>query len=129
MADEPRTASSHPPLRISSEIQGNVLAAFNKDLQAFLFLAFPDGGHGRRWLGDLEPLVASTKEVEDFNERFSAARRRIGHDPVELHAVWSNVTLTFRGLAQLARSETIKELPRRFAGISGRGSEASYSCR
>ena len=94
-----------------------MLAAFNKDHQAFLLVALADAQRGRRWLGDVAPLVATTKEVEDFNERFSAERRQTRRDPENLNAVWTNVTLTFRGLSKLAKRETVNEIPRRFAAL------------
>lgn len=31
-----------PPLRRSTEIQGNILAAFNKDYMTFRYVRFPD---------------------------------------------------------------------------------------
>jgi Dyp-type peroxidase family len=105
------TGDSDPPLRSSVEIQGNVLAAFNKGHQMFLLVAFADAGRGRRWLGDMAPLVATTKAVEDFNEAYSTCRRRLGCNPDEFRAVWTNVTLTFRGLSRLARLETIAQIP------------------
>jgi Dyp-type peroxidase family len=111
------TGDSDPPLRNSVEIQGNVLAAFNKGQQTFLLVAFADAGRGRQWLGDMAPLVATTKAVEDFNEGFSACRRQPGCNPDNLRAVWTNVTLTFRGLSRLAKPETIAQIPSRFSAL------------
>jgi Dyp-type peroxidase family len=111
------TRDSDPPLRNSVEIQGNVLAAFLKGHQMFLLLAFADAGRGRQWLGDMAPLVATTKRVEDFNEAYSACRRRLGCDPDDLRAVWTNLTLTFRGLSRLAKPETVDQIPSRFSAL------------
>jgi Dyp-type peroxidase family len=111
------TGDSDPPLRNSVEIQGNVLAAFNKSHQMFLLVAFADAGRGRQWLGDMASLVATTKAVEDFNENYSACRRLPGCDPNDLRAVWTNVTLTFRGLSRLAKRETIDQIPRRYSAL------------
>ena len=36
-----------PKLRGSLEIQGNVLAAFNKDHMTYRYIRFPDGAKGR----------------------------------------------------------------------------------
>jgi Dyp-type peroxidase family len=55
----------------AKEIQGNILAGFNKDHQFFVFLQFPDGGSGRAWLAELLPKVATTKQVATF-EAFAA---------------------------------------------------------
>ena len=109
--------NSDPPLRSSVEIQGNVLAAFNKDHQTFLLVAFADAKRGQQWLRDIEGLVATTKEVEDFNEEFSARRSREGRDPENLHAVWTNVTLTLGGLSKVAKPETVAQIPSRFSAL------------
>jgi Dyp-type peroxidase family len=111
------TGDSEPPLRSSVEIQGNVLAAFNKGHQMFLLLAFADAARGRQWLGDMAPLLATTKAVEDFNEAYSACRRRPDCDARDLRAVWTNVTLTFRGLTRLATPATIDQIPDRFLAL------------
>lgn len=94
------------PLRDSLEIQGNILAGFNKDLQAFLFLQFPDDlREARRWLQLLvagePPLLAMTKPVAAFNQRFRALRAASGDDPESLRVTWVNLGLTHAGLVQL----------------------------
>jgi Dyp-type peroxidase family len=87
------------PLRSSEEIQGNILAGFNKDHQVFLFLMFPDAARGQAYLGELAPRIATTKQVATFNAQFSNARRMSGgDDPQSLNAVWLNIGLTSRGL-------------------------------
>jgi len=111
------TNHSDPPLRSSVDIQGNVLAAFNKHRQMFLLVHFPDAERGRNWLGSMTSLVATTKEVEDFNERFSACRRQPGCDPDNLQAVWTNITLTFAGLTRVAKPETVALIPSRFLAL------------
>ncbi|MGW1998115.1 Dyp-type peroxidase [Embleya sp. NPDC001921] len=97
-----------PPLRTSTEIQGNILAAFNKDFMAFRYLRFlareQDGGKGARgWLSAILNTIAVTAEVEDFNEVFSLSRRAYGHDPENLTATWVGVSLTYEGLRAVAK--------------------------
>ncbi|MFJ9419198.1 Dyp-type peroxidase [Streptomyces sp. NPDC101227] len=93
-----------PPLRRSREIQGNILAAFNKDHMAFRYVRFPDdkGAGGRGWLSVMLNTVSVTATVEDFNEEFSLSRRAYGQDP-SLTATWVAVSLTYDGLLQVAR--------------------------
>jgi Dyp-type peroxidase family len=88
--------------RESETIQGNVLAAFNKDNQVFIFLQFSDPQYGAAWLGDLVPRLATTKAVAFFNDAFSQARRSSGGDPSNLKALWLGVGLTKEGLFKLA---------------------------
>ncbi|MGW7020109.1 Dyp-type peroxidase [Streptomyces decoyicus] len=100
-----------PPLRRSTEIQGNILAAFNKDYMTFRYVRFPDdkGAGGRGWLSVMLNTVSVTEAVEDFNEEFSLSRRAYGQDP-SLTATWVGVSLTFQGLLQVAREpEKVKQ--------------------
>lgn len=92
--------SNDTPLRASTNIQGKILAAFNKDHAVFLFVEL-SAGTARGWLGDLVPLTAVTKEVEDFNEEFSAKRHGDGQDPTDMHAQWVGLGFTVDGLQKL----------------------------
>lgn len=87
------------PLRRSTSIQGNVLAAYNKDHQCFLLYHFGDQGQGRLWLGAIAAQVAATGAVEDYNDMFRAARDAGTQLPP---ATWINVGLTAQGLLMLA---------------------------
>jgi Dyp-type peroxidase family len=91
-----------PVLRESQEIQGNVLAAFNKDHQVFRFVRFTDEKLGRTWLAAMLGHIATTADVEDFNEVFSLGRTMFGGDPAGLKATWANVSLTPEGLVELS---------------------------
>jgi Dyp-type peroxidase family len=94
------------PLRTSTEIQGDILAGFNKDYRLYLFLRFPDQYHGRAWLKELIPYIADTKEVAAFNALFSLSRHAAGgKDPVNLKATWVNVDFTLDGLKLLLKAD------------------------
>jgi Dyp-type peroxidase family len=83
------------------EIQGNILAGFNKDHQAFVFLSFGGAKAARHWLADLVDDVATTAEVKAFNDLFKAVvRRRHGREGV-VEATWLNVAFTYRGLRRI----------------------------
>src|ERR1035437_1374609 len=97
-----RPQPPYPDLRSNTNIQGNVLAGFNKDHQAILFLHIPDQSHGQTLLNDLLPLVSTNADVTDFNQKFSAARRSAHQDPDDLSATWIGVSLTFSGLRVLS---------------------------
>ncbi|TWV57403.1 peroxidase [Streptomyces misionensis] len=92
-----------PPLRTSTNIQGNILAAFNKDIQLFRLLRFTDVDLARYWLSGMAETVSRSKDVEDFNERFSAQRKaNQGSDPEQLKALWVSLSLTSAGLQYVA---------------------------
>src|SRR5215203_4623844 len=90
------------PLRNSEEIQGNVLGAFNKDHTTFLLLNFTNRDGVRNWLKAVLPRVTTTKELEEWNAEFSAAKRANGGIDPPMFAVWVNVGLTIDGLHALA---------------------------
>lgn len=116
-----------PVLRGSREIQGNVLAAFNKDHQRLRFLRFTDPRRARTWLAALLGHVAVTADVEDFNEAFSLARARSGADPAGMRATWTNVALTPEGIAILSVNPeaTRQDLAHHFPHTAEQAAEAN----
>lgn len=95
------------------KIQGNILAGFNKDHQAFVFLSFGGAKAARRWLADLVDDVATTAEVRAFNDLFKlVGRRHHGREGV-VTATWLNIAFTCRGLDRLG-APGLAELPGEF---------------
>lgn len=90
-----------PKLRDSTEIQGNILAAFNKDHLTYLYVRFPDAQRGRAWIAGMLNCVSVTKDVEDFNEQFSVARSAFDIDP-GFTASWVGMSMTYEGLKMVA---------------------------
>jgi Dyp-type peroxidase family len=83
------------------EIQGNILAGFNKDYASFLFLALPaEQAQAREWLRGLVGEVATAEEVRQFNDLFRAVRSRRGREGT-VEATWMNLAFTHEGLAAL----------------------------
>lgn len=113
----------------AEDIQGDILAGFNKDYRMYLFLNFPkDANRARGWLGELVPRIATTKEVAAFNERFSAARHaRGGDDPENLKAIWINVSFTVAGLNTLLTADEHKNELKPFAAFSAGSAERAAS--
>jgi Dyp-type peroxidase family len=101
------------PLLEMEDIQGNILAGFNKDHQAFLFLAINlEGGDAeanqawaKRWLGQLVPRISTAAEVHQFNQLFRAIRARRNAEPRGLVASWINIAFTKSGIAKLVSPE------------------------
>ena len=94
------TAEEFRPLRLD-DIQGNILAPFNKPCQRFLFISFMNQvAKAREWLGQLlaRDGVASTKQVLEHNEAYKRAT------PEERKLVaqsWVGVSFTSSGLVTL----------------------------
>jgi Dyp-type peroxidase family len=87
------------------EIQGNSLAGFNKDHQAFLFVRLGDAAGGRAWLATLVPRVAPLSEVARFNDVRRSMIARLGREPRSLAVTWINVALSARGIELLKAPE------------------------
>lgn len=87
-------------------IQGNILAGFNKEHQSFIFVRFDELAAAREWLKSIVPEIASTTEVKQFNDLFSAVNRRRGRELGILKATWTNLAVTFRGLEALGVGAT-----------------------
>ena len=104
-ADDPtRPSVPNEPVLDVDNIQGNILAGFNKDHQAQLYLRIQDGQveHFRAWLGRLIPFIATTAEVLTFNRLFKSVRQRRGVETRTVMATWVNVGLSFRAVKLLA---------------------------
>jgi Dyp-type peroxidase family len=103
------------PLKLE-EIQGNVVAGFNKDHTSFLLFALPDDrAQARAWLADLVDEVATADEVQRFNDLFRTIRkRRRGREGV-VEAAWMNLALTHEGLAKLGVDQShLRQFPQEF---------------
>jgi len=96
----PDTVLVDMPLKLD-EIQGNVVAGFNKDHTSYLFFALPGGpAQARAWLADLVNEVATAQEVKQFNDLFRAIRRRRGDREGVVEAAWMNLAFTHDGLGK-----------------------------
>lgn len=111
------------------DIQGNVLAGFNKDHQTFLFLLLPaQQPAAQAWVDSILDLVATHEEVESFNTLFKSLRARRG-TRIEgvLQATWMNIAFTAAGLTKLGHPEPIGEAPEPLQqGLAARAVELGH---
>lgn len=114
--------SGREPLLAVDEIQGNVLVGFNKDHQHLLAVNLADLAAGRRWLARLLPSVSTMHQVFEFNQSFSAERRRLAADPPDMAATWLNIALSHGAIARLASPAEADRLPDR-SFVSGLGAD------
>lgn len=92
-------AEDEPKLNVDN-IQGNILAGFNKDFQTLVFLRIDNVVNFKAWLRGFSPRIATLGEVITFNRLFKSMRRRLGADP-PLKVTWINIGFTFHGLQLL----------------------------
>jgi Dyp-type peroxidase family len=86
------------PSIAAEEIQGNSLAGFNKDHQAFLLVQIRDALSARGWLKTLAPRLSPLSEVHEFNELRRSMIARLGREPRSLAVTWINLALSSRGI-------------------------------
>ncbi|MGG3647131.1 Dyp-type peroxidase [Bacillus wiedmannii] len=97
---------TNEPILDIYNIQGNILAGFNKDFQNFLFVKIIQPEDTKVWVKSLVPQISSLDEVLRFNNLFKSIRsRQGGEDPQGLAATWVNIAFTFEGLRKLIPEE------------------------
>jgi Dyp-type peroxidase family len=94
-------AAEHEPLLDVGDIQGNILAGFNKDNQTLMFLEIKEPIQFKKWLVSVIPFIATTDEVLQFNRLFKSIRTRRGVETRTILATWLNIAFSFRGLKKL----------------------------
>lgn len=99
-ADQSYPNASGEPILEVDEIQGNILAGFNKDHQTLLFLKITDAAACKQWLKTIIPFVATLEEVLAFNRLFKKIRGRRGQC-LTVQATWVNIAFSYKGLSQL----------------------------
>jgi Dyp-type peroxidase family len=109
----------------TDNVQGNILAGFNKDHQTFLFVNFADGCDAHGWLDAIVPDIATTTEVAAFNGLFSRINARRGRELGTVQATWVNVALSASGMAALgvAAADLARFDPAFQAGMANRAGE------
>src|SRR5262245_22620580 len=107
----PKPRPADEPLLDVHDIQGNILAGFNKDHQRLIALKIRDVTAARRWLARVVPWVSSLAEVAQFNALFRMRRARLDHDPPGLVATWMNLAFSRDGIARLTSDADADALP------------------
>jgi Dyp-type peroxidase family len=108
------------PALAVEQIQGNILAGFNKDNQTLIFLDISDPKLFKPWLRAITPFVATTEEVLQFNRLFKLIRSRRKVESRAVLSTWMNIAFTFKGLKKLNK-EAVKFQDEAFkAGLAKR---------
>ena len=94
------------------DIQGNILAGFNKDHQLLMAFRLRDLVAARAWLKKVVVHINSMSEVGNFNALFRERRARLaGKDPTGLVATWANIAFSYPGLVALTSQEEANAVP------------------
>lgn len=99
-ATRQRKGIEEPELEVD-QIQGNILAGFNKDHQTLIFLDIHDSRKFKLWLRAITPFIATTEEVLQFNRLFKLIRSRRKVESRAVLSTWFNIAFSFEGLRAL----------------------------
>jgi Dyp-type peroxidase family len=89
------------PILDTREIQGNILAGFNKDHQSLLGFTIQDAAMAKRWIGLISSYISTLFEVYHFNKLFKSVRQRLEKEPPGLVATWTNIAFSYPALKKL----------------------------
>jgi len=108
------------PLLDVADMQGNILAGFNKDHQLLVALNIAEVAGTRRWLARVWPQISTLTQVLQFNSLFRSMRAQTGSEPVGLVASWFNIAFSHDAIVKLTSTNEADALPGRAfrAGLS-----------
>jgi len=101
LADASHPDSSDEPVLAVDQIQGNILAGFNKDFQTLIFLHIDRARNFKPWLASQVDFIATTAEVLAFNRLFKEIRTRRGRESTTVKSTWVNIAFSSEGLRAL----------------------------
>jgi Dyp-type peroxidase family len=96
-----KSTNIEEPILDISNIQGNVLAGFNKNYQMLLFLEIVNSVQTKSWLQQIAPRIANLEEVITFKRLYKASCKRIGPHTGTIQSTWINIAFSFKGLKKL----------------------------
>lgn len=94
------------PVLAMANIQGNIVAGFNKDFQTLLYFHIDDARQFKPAVAELGHRVATAAEVLAFNRLFKHVVNRRGY-PGTLKSTWMSVAFSFAGLAKLSKDAAL----------------------
>ena len=96
----PRPDGSDEPVLALANIQGNVIAGFNKDYQTLVYFRIDDARAFKPAVAELGHRVATADEVLAFNRLYKRMCDRRGYSG-SVKSTWINVAFSFAGLRKL----------------------------
>ena len=82
-------------------IQGNILAGFNKDHQTLLGFLIGDSNKAKEWIKLISNRISTLYEVHSFNKIFKYERSRQKSEPTGVAATWINIAFSYNGMKNL----------------------------
>lgn len=79
-------------------IQGNILAGFNKDHQTLLGFLIGDSNKAKEWIKLISNRISTLYEVYYFNKVFKSQKFRQKSEPSGARATWINIAFSYNGM-------------------------------
>jgi Dyp-type peroxidase family len=95
--------SNQEPLIEISDIQGNILAGFNKNYLSIIFLEIINHQAAKSWLQKMESSIANCEEVFTFNKLYKIIQKHRGSHTDTVQATWTNIAFSLNGLKKLIK--------------------------
>jgi Dyp-type peroxidase family len=92
------------PVLDVNEIQGNIIPGFNKDHETLLFFEIVDVSQAKKWIGLISNQISTLYEVQNFKKVYKSLKQRLGGEPSDLVATWTNIAFSYDGMKKLARN-------------------------
>lgn len=92
------------PVLNVNDIQGNIIPGFNKDHQSLLFLGIVDTKQARKWIASVSSHISTLYEVQNFKNVYESEKARLGQEPYNLAATWTNIAISYDGMKKLAKN-------------------------
>jgi Dyp-type peroxidase family len=86
------------PVLDMNNIQGNILAGFNKDHQTLLGFLIGDRNKAKEWIKLISNRISTLYEVYYFNKIFKYERSRQKSEPTGPRATWINIAFSYNGM-------------------------------
>ncbi len=100
------------PILDVNEIQGNIIPGFNKDHQTLLFFKIVDASQAKKWIALISSQISTLYEVQSFKKAYKSLKSRLGAEPSDYIATWTNIAFSYDGMKKLAKN--MEEVDRGF---------------
>jgi Dyp-type peroxidase family len=92
------------PVLNVNDIQGNIIPGFNKDHETLLFFEIVNANQAKKWIGLLSGQISTLYEVQNFKKVYKSLKHRLGEEPSDLVATWTNIAFSYDGMKKLAKN-------------------------
>ena len=89
------------PVLDVTDIQGNIIPGFKKDHRTLLGFTFNNSNEAKKWVKLLSSHISTLSEVLNVNRTYKSEKKRLGAEPTDLTATWTNIAFSYAGIRKL----------------------------